>query len=143
MPMSIVNKLFCIIFARYRRKLGDLNIESAWFQANSKVTVYLGSLVIAAEFLIFLVLYFPLIRGTAFDRKPAIVALGTAICLLVAYSVSRGFRAYLSDPPRLDAAETSADTRFIFWFRAASIGSFGSSCLLAFAMHRAGFPIIR
>jgi hypothetical protein len=141
--VSIVNKLFCIIFARYRRKLGDLNIESAWFQANSKVTAYLGSPIIAAEFLIFLILYFPLIKGTAFDSKPAILALSTAICLLVAYSIGRGFRAYLSDPPRLDAAETSAETRFIFWFRAVSIGLFCSSCLVAFAVHRAGFPFIR
>jgi hypothetical protein len=141
--MSIINKLFCVIFARCRRKLGDSNIESAWFEANSKVTAYLGSLIIAAEFLIFLFLYFPLIKGTAFDSKPAIVASGTAICLLVAYSIGRGFRAHLSDPPRLNAAETSGETRFIFWFRAVTIGVFGLSCLLAFAMHRAGFPIFR
>jgi len=115
--VSIVNKLFCIIFARYRRKLGDSIIESAWLQANSKVTAYLGSLIIAAEFLIFLVLYFPVIKGTAFDSKPAIVASGTAICLLVAYSIGRGFRAYLSDPPRWDALgkPVSTETAMDSW----------------------------
>lgn len=141
--MNILDKLFGIIFARYRRKLGDSKIESAWYQASNKVVAYIGSPILAVEFLIFAIIYFPLVKGSVFDNKRSIVIMGTTIFLVVAYSLGRGFRAFLADPPVLTSTEAPAETRFVFWIRIISFGMSGAACLVAFTLHKAGFPVIR
>jgi hypothetical protein len=39
------------------------------------------------------------------------------------------FRKYLKYPPALDQQESPADTKYVFWFYAISIGTFVTTCL--------------
>jgi hypothetical protein len=141
--MKIVDRLFEIIFSRYRRKLGESNIESAWYQASNRVTAYISSPILAVEFLILVVVYFPVIRGTVLDSRSALLLTGTGIFLIASFIVGRGFRRFLTNPPSLVSEETRSDTRFVFIFRAVSFGTIGAVCLVAFALHKGGFPAIR
>jgi membrane protease YdiL (CAAX protease family) len=140
--VNILDRLFRILFARYRRKLGDSNLEAAWYRASNDLAMYIGSPILALEFAIFVILYIPLIKDSAFDSRQTVLIVGSAIFFACAYSLGRGFRKYLSDLPTLEAGESASDSRFISWFRAVSLGLFGLVCVSAFALHKAGFPAI-
>ena len=49
--------------------------------------------------------------------------------------------AALIAPPALPAEESSAETRFLFWFRA--IGAFAATCVLGFLLRRAGAEFLQ
>jgi hypothetical protein len=134
--------LFQILFARYRRKLGDSNLEAAWYRASNDLAMYIGSPILALEFAVFVLLYVPLIKGSALDSRPLILMIGAAVFFACAYSLGRGFRKYLNDLPKLEASESASNSHFISQFRAVSLGLFGLVCVLAFALHKAGFPAI-
>lgn len=140
--MTIIDKLFAIIFARYRRKLGDAKIESAWYRANNRVVGYLLFPIAAILYFIFAIIYFPVVKGSAFDHRRPLILVGAAIYVISAFALGRGFNVFLKNPPRLNSEETDAESRFVFWFRAICYGLFGVACLIAFALHDAGFPVI-
>lgn len=140
--MKVVTRLFVIIFSRYRRKLGDSRIDSAWYQANNRVAAYMSIPILAIESLVFVAIYMPVIRGTVFDDRRIIILSGTVIFVITSYVAGRGFRRFLMDPPPLVPMEPSSDSRFVFFFRAISFGMLGLILAIAFALHQAGFPII-
>jgi len=103
--VNILDRLFQILFARYRRKLGDSNLEASWYRASNDLGMNIGSPILALEFAVFVLLYVPLIKGSALDSRSSILMTGAAVFFACAYL-------------------------------------FGLVCVLAFALHKAGFPAI-
>jgi hypothetical protein len=141
--MEILDKLFQIVFARHRRKLGDSQLQSAWFQASSKVTAYLGWPIVTAEAILTVLIYSRVIKGTAFDSKRALVIVIATVGIALAYCLSRRFRKYSADPPFLPPAESPAETRFVFLFRAISVGAFVVTCVVGYILHEIGAPVLQ
>jgi len=140
--VKIVDKMLRILFARYRRKLGDSNIGSAHFQANNKLAAYLGFLIVAFEIVLLAIIYVPFVKGSAFDSRGTIISAMTIIYIVVTCLLMRGSSVLVRNPPRLTESETLSEARYAFWFRALSLGSFVLSCVFAFILHRLGFPVI-
>jgi len=101
--VTIIDKLFAIIFARYRRKLGDAKIESAWYRANNRVVGYLLFPIAAILYFIFAIIYFPVVKDSAFDHRRPLILVGAAIYVISAFALGRGFNVFLKNPPRLNS----------------------------------------
>src|SRR4051812_16311004 len=69
MALTILDKVFLILFARYRRKAGVVDIESSWRRASSKVSAYVFGSVLSLTVLIMVVTYRVTQRGTFIEHK--------------------------------------------------------------------------
>lgn len=137
--MDILDKVFQLIFARFRRKYGDSQIEFAWRRASYRMTIY-TCLTVCACVAIFMVGGYSLLKiGTpAEHRRWSGIAAGI-IGLITSVLLDRRFKKYLISPPPLSAIETNEEARYIFNFIAASFGIFVLTCLAGYLLHRAGW----
>jgi hypothetical protein len=135
--VRLLDQLFVVVFARYRRK--DSNLESAWLRAANRVSGYLV-LPVAAATLVLIAIIYPLMQtGTPIEHKRTGQIVTAVAGVLIFYMLNRRFRQYLSVPPALPCLETRTDTQLVFWFRAISVGIFILACLIGFLFHRAGY----
>ncbi|HEX5323708.1 MAG TPA: hypothetical protein VFW40_07975 [Capsulimonadaceae bacterium] len=141
--MDILDRVFRVVFARYRRKMGDRGLESAWRSASNEVCGYLALPVAALALVMMAAAYSLVMTGTHPEHKRwgqiAAGVTGVAVALLL----DRRFRKYLTAPPHLDAEESNADARFLFCFRAISIGTFAVTCLVGFYLRGAGVEFLK
>jgi FtsH-binding integral membrane protein len=141
--MEMLDKVFEILFARMRRKTGDSNLERAWRSASNRVVGYLAFPFGAAAVVLVVVIYAVSGEGTRIAHRHWGQVIAWIAGLLLFLLLNRRFRRYLSTPPILPVAESHADTRLIFWFRAISFGSFVLTCLIGLLLHRAGFRFLQ
>ena len=126
--MELLDRVFQVIFARCRRKVGDTNLQLAWSRANNKLGGYLIFPVVAASLLLIVVLSFLIHPRTAAEPKQWGSILAVIVWIVATIFLSRRFRKYLSAPPTLLSDESPGETRILFWFRVGIIGI----CLLGF-----------
>jgi hypothetical protein len=141
--MEILERVFQILFARMRRKMGDPNLEAAWRSASNKVAGYLVLPLSAGTAVINVVVYAISGRGTRIEHRHWAQFVGVTAAVLIIVLLNRRFRKYLLIPPALPVAESHADARLIFWFRTISFGSVALTCLIGLLLHRAGFSFLQ
>lgn len=138
-PMEILDRVFQVVFARYRRKLGDSNLESAWRRATNRVSGYLVLPIAATAGALALIMHAFTGAGTPAEHKRLIQMITVVVGVVVFYLLDQRFRKYLPIPPTLPSVEARADTQLIFWFRVIAVGIFAVTCLVGFFLHQAGY----
>lgn len=136
--IGIVDRIFVVVFARYRRKMGDGAISIAWNKARSNLLGYLIFPIVALTSVLVLVLYY--VNGLRLpldkqDRLIAQIVVGVVVLGLNVF-LKRRYRSYLAMPPSLSPREPPNDSRVLLLFRAGSVGFFLAICLLGFALYR-------
>jgi hypothetical protein len=137
--MGMLDRVFEVIFARYRRDLGDSNIESAWRRTSNKVSAYVAWPVVAVSAALTVMTYSLLGIGSPIEHKRSVQLIAVFAGLAVAVMLDRRFRKYLATPPPLASEESHIEAQFALWFHASAIGSFILTCCVGFLLHRAGF----
>ena len=140
-PSSTLDRIFLIVFARYRRKLGGGSERFAWRQASNKMGWYLIWPTVSITAVLISVAYSVARLGLGAEYRRLMQIAGVVAVLWVAFALDRHFRRYLLAPPRLSPVESPHEARLLFWFRIISICTFVLTGLLAFGLARAGFKI--
>jgi hypothetical protein len=135
--VRLLDQLFIVVFARYRRK--DSSLESAWRRAANRVFGYLVLPVAAATLVLIAIIYSFMQSGTPIAHKRTGQIFTGVAGVLVFYMLNRRFRQYLLVPPALPSLEARTDTQLVFWFRLISVGIFVLTCLTGFFLHHAGY----
>lgn len=129
--VELLDRIFLTIFARYRRKLGEPRVNSAWVRAVGKMTGFLILPTAALTFTLVIVVYLVNGSGTPADHmrwgKIAVIVGWLGLALLL----QARFTKYLRMPPRLVLTESSQDRHAVFWFRAICVAIFLSICVAA------------
>jgi cytochrome b561 len=141
--METLDKVFLVVFARCRRKLGNSNVESAWRRASNGVSAYVAWPVVAGVIVLAVLVYSFMQTGSHVTHKRTVQIVGVIAGILTALLLDRRFRKYLSNPPPLASEESRSERRLVFRFRAISIAVFILTCLIGFLLHRAGFHFIQ
>jgi hypothetical protein len=140
--METLDRVFEVIFARWRRKLGDSNIEAAWRRASNKVSTYLLFPIAAITGVLMAVVFSFMGTGTFAEHKRAAQIVGVMVWIAISVLLDRRFKKYLLIPPRLPPDESSTDRQFVFWFHVISIGVFVITCLSGYFLHRGGLRLL-
>jgi hypothetical protein len=136
--MEVMDKVFEATFARWRRKLGDSNMESAWRRASNSISGLI--LFPTAAIVIPVALFVAAMTHTGYsaEEKRTIQIIGVVIWFSVSFLLDRRFRKFLISPPRLESEESFIDKRLLMKFRVACIASFVVSCVGGWLMHGVG-----
>jgi hypothetical protein len=137
--METLDRVFQLVFARFRRKLGDSNFESAWRRATNRVSGYLVLPIAAGVVVLVLVMYAVIGTGTPVEHKRLGQIIAVVAGVVVSYLLDRRFRKYLLAPPALPPVEARIDTQLVFWFRVIAVALFVLTCLVGFFLHQAGY----
>ena len=140
--MILLDRVFEVLLARWRRKLGDSKLELAWKRANFKMSGYLLPPVATVTMLLVSASYLFLRTGSFVEHKRAVQIIGVGIWFGMSMMLERRFRKYLVDPPAVPAEESSEDRRFLLEFRVTTLGTFLLMCLAGFLLHRAGVRLL-
>ena len=141
--MEILDKVFAVLFARFRRQMGDANLEAAWRRASLRVSASVGWPMAATLVMVMAVFYAVAAVGSPPEHKRWGQLIAGAIGVLIAMRLERRFRPYLADPPALSAEESSSEARLVFWFRAVCYSVFGGICLIGFLLHESGVRVLQ
>jgi hypothetical protein len=141
--MEILERVFQVLFARMRRKMGDANLERTWRSASNRVGGYLALPFGAGAVVLVVVAYAVSGEGTRIEHRHWGQVIAWIAAMLLFLLLNRQFRRYMSTPPVLPVAESHADARLVFWFRAVSFGSFALTCLIGLLLHHAGFLFLQ
>jgi hypothetical protein len=140
--MNEIDRVFEVTFARWRRKLGDSNLESAWRRASNSISGLIlfptAAIVIPLSLFVMAMMQ----RGYSPAVKRTIQIVGVLVWFFVSFLLDRRFRKFLISPPRLDSEESLVDKRLIMRFRVTCIGSCVASCFGGWLLHRSGVSAI-
>jgi hypothetical protein len=136
--MNEIDRVFEVTFARWRRKLGDSNLESAWRRASNSISEFIlfPTAAIVIPLSLFVAAMMP--RSDWPAEKRTIQIVGVMVWFVMSLLLERRFRKFLISPPRLDSEESLVDKRLIVRFRVTCIGSFVASCFGGWLLHRSG-----
>jgi len=136
--VDILDKFFQLMFARFRRKIGDSQIDFAWTRASYRTTIFTAIPVCGCAALIAIGCYSLLKIDSPEEQKKIVgVAAGSAI-LLTSFFLDRRFKKFLTSPPPVQLQESDAETRYIWVFYFCSLGAFALTCLMAYVLREAG-----
>jgi hypothetical protein len=141
--MDTVDTVFRIVFARYRRKFGELKFDSAWFRASYAVSTYVSWPIAAATWVGVMLAYAIIRAGTPIEHKRWGQFAGAVAWLIVSAWLDHRFKTYRLHPPALAAEESPAEKQLVFRFRAVSIAVFAWVCLVGFLLHRMGVEFLQ
>jgi hypothetical protein len=141
--MNLLDSLFQIIFARYRRRLGDGNLTIAWRRARTTLLLYLAPSIAAAIAILVVVVYGLTGTGTHLEHKIWGRAIAAPVVILVVVLLHTRFRRYLLRPPALSSEETKAQRRLVRRFYLASLAIFCATCLMGYLLRRAGVGFLQ
>lgn len=112
-----LDKFFILLFARYRRRLGDAQIETAWRRACSDVwwasAPVSCSLVVVGIFS----LYALTGMGTPKEHQQWILFGGIGGYLVTIALLRRRFQKFLVEVPQITTTEFVSDARYVRLFR--------------------------
>jgi len=140
--METLDRVFQVVFARYRRKAG-INLESAWRRAANRVSGYVVFPVASVTFVLVMAAYLLTSSGTPVEHKRTGQIIGGLAVGVVAYLMDCRFRKYLSTPQALPSSEARTDTQLYLLFRIVAVGIFILTFLLGFLLHQAGFGFLQ
>jgi len=133
--MSIFDDVFVIVFARFRRQLGEQQIDEAWRRANLRFFGYIFW-ALSSFLTIFEIAIFSLIKIVSPDVEKKVVVISVVIIgLLASQAFSKRFKKYLSTLPRLSSSELPSETKYVRLFQAISVGIFLFLCVVAYSLH--------
>jgi hypothetical protein len=135
--MNMLDRVFLVFFARWRRKKGSCNLESAWFNASYRVSTYISWPLAAAALILVALAYAVFGTGSPTDHKHTGQIIGVIAWLVAGFLLDRRFKKFLNDPPALTHEESASDKQLVFRFRAISLGLFAVTCLVDYLLHRA------
>jgi hypothetical protein len=122
--MGVIDEVFKIVFARYRRRFGEAQRGAAWSRACYELTGYLSWSVGGATFLGLFVVANVIPRELPFDHRRWGMILAGAAILGLGLSLNRRFAPYREQPPVLAAAELPLERWLVWRFRALSLAVF-------------------
>ena len=132
--MKTLDTVFLILFARYRRKIGESNLEQAWRRARHSVVTYLVFPIASAAVALTTIAFALGVKGRHSDLKwwTQIVAIVVGVtCSQILY---QRFNKYLAAVPNVTYEETQEEQQILYWFRGICIAVFVATCLLAFLL---------
>jgi putative Mn2+ efflux pump MntP len=141
--MAILDRVFELIFARFRRNLGDNQLEFAWRRAANAVSGFLVLPIAAAMLVLVTAVYALTGYGTPVDHRRYGQIAGVVVILLTFMMLHRRFKKYLFSPPVLTRAESREERLYVFWFRAVAIAIFILVCVIGFSLRKAGVHFIQ
>lgn len=141
--MDTLNAVFQIVFARYRRRLGDANIGAAWRLARTKVILYLAPSVAAAIVILISAVYAFAGTGTHLEHKSWGRTISVLSGILIFIFLRGRFKGYLLSPPILSSEETKAERRLVRRLWLTSFAIFCAICLIGYSLHRAGVGFLQ
>ena len=138
---KILDTVFQLIFARFRRRYGDSQIEFAWRRASYRMAIYTSWTVCALTSILVIGGYTFLKIGTAADHKKVVgIAAGVAV-MITAIQLDRRFKKYLASPPPLSPKETPNEARYISYFCVVSVGVLLLVGLILYLLHKDGIVL--
>ncbi|MGH9554158.1 MAG: hypothetical protein ACRD3W_32570 [Terriglobales bacterium] len=127
-----LDRVFLIVFARYRRKLGDANVEFAWRRASNMMSGYLLWPTASVTAILVTLVYSLVGFGFQGEYRRLMQIAGAVSALLMVFALNRHFKGFLLAPPRLTPSEAPKEARLLFWFRVLSVCTFVLTCLMFF-----------
>jgi hypothetical protein len=129
--IDAIDDVFKIVYARFRRRFGEVRRRAAWNRACYELTGYLSWAAAGATFLVLFVTTNLIRLGSPSDHRRWGMILAGGIMVFVSVSLSRRFRPYLEQPPFLGAAESTAERWLVWRLRALSLGIFALVVVIA------------
>lgn len=131
--LATIDRLFLVMFARQRRKMGDGRMDAAWHKASWSVSMYL----VLPSLLVSFVLVAIVIRIVGAELLAVTTKRNWQICggilgVAIGILLDRRWERYRSSPPELAAGEASEDKLLIRRLRIGSIGSLALALAVAF-----------
>lgn len=136
--VELTDRIFLTVFARYRRRLGDINLRWAWVRALGEVAGFLIPPVSVLAFVLIILAYALSGRGSPADHMRCGKATTVVIWLGIAFILQARFTRYLKDPPPLRVEESSEDRQALRTFHGICIGIFLAGCAAAVALNLLG-----
>jgi hypothetical protein len=140
--LRVLDATFEVVFARFRRKLGDSNLQLAWRRASNTVSGYLVLPIAALVTVAVAVVHAVTGGGTHIDHRFSSQIIAIVMVLVTAILLDRRFRKFLDPVPVLVAHESAEDGRRLLWFRISTVGLFLAICAIGFSMHLAGSKLL-
>jgi hypothetical protein len=138
MAMTSLDRVFQIIFARYRRELGDGRIEFAWRRTCNDVWWSLAWPTAAVTFILVVLTCVATGAGTLSDHRRYELISGAISFLIVSSLLKQRFKKFLLSAPQVPEVESPSDRRYVFWFRAILRGGAVLVGAMIYAAHEAG-----
>lgn len=111
--LDALDTFFILLFARYRRRVGDAQIQTAWRRACSDVW-WASALAIGGMVFIGIWIWYALTRmGTPHDHREWAVYGGVGAYIIFMTLLKRRFRKFLVDVPQMPTIESASDARYI------------------------------
>ena len=89
--METLDAVFLVVFARYRRKVGDSKLTSAWVRASYTVSAYVSWPVAAATLVLVMITYTVSRTGTPMDHRRLGQITAVMMWLVIAFLLDRRF----------------------------------------------------
>lgn len=141
--MEILDKVFEVLFARFRREMGEANLESAWRRASFRVSTFVGWPLAVTLVMLMAVFYAVVAVGSPPEHKRWGQLIAGVLGVLLSLRLDRRFRKYLAAPPKLSAEESPLERRLVFWFRTTCYAVFGLVCLVGFLLRENGVQVLQ
>ena len=139
----VLDRVFEIMFARFRRRYGEAQLRFAWGQAASATSGFLV-LPIAAAVIVGTALSYGFVRLGTPDQHTHFGSLLGVLAMLSTFVLLRiRFKKYLVFPPTLSDIESPSDRKYIFWFRASTVTIFIVVCLAGYLLRRNGVSFMQ
>jgi hypothetical protein len=137
------DRVFQIIFARFRRQYGDSNLEFAWRRATTTVSGYLVLPIAGAVIVVVMLIYALTGAGTIAQHLEYGQVVGVILWLCSFALLRRRLKRFLSRPRVLIQEEALSDARYVFWFRIGTAALFALACVVGSILHGAGRHLLR
>ena len=138
-----LDKFFILLFARYRRRVGDAQIEAAWRRACSDVwwasALVSCSLVVVGIF----ALYALTGIGTPKEHQQWVLYGGIGSYVMTIALLRRRFRKFLVDVPQITTTEFVSDTRYVRLFRIMLYSIGGAIVIAIWVLRKQHLAVLR
>ena len=119
-----VDQVFAVWFARYRRRLGEARLRSAWRAAAYRASGYVLTWTVATFSLAACAIRW--LQGSPLSREfaSATMTVGVVLVTLVVVLLDRRWERFFSNPPALTDSESRRERLLVTLFRGLGVGSF-------------------
>jgi hypothetical protein len=146
MNMSVIpvlDRVFDIMFARYRRKMGDSDIIAPWRLARNTVAGYVASAFTGLTVVLVLVVGSSAGIGAKADHRHWAQITAVLTWIIVATWLNRRFQSVLIRPALLAPNESHEEKYLVFKFRAICIVLLFAVAVLGFLLRKVGVSAFR
>jgi hypothetical protein len=121
--LETIDRVFVIWFARYRRRLGEPTLRSAWNGASFRVSGYLMFPTVGSVLLGTLVIHG--LFGIPVSRQAQLASQLAGVILMAVFIVlfDRRWKKFLSNPPEIAELESRSDKLLVWAFRTFAVMS--------------------